>query len=144
VAVEMLDQENPREGLRRPAIESLRYWVAQERDNEYKLYDKLKMRSGNVVARKVMELSHKISATEAAQPATWQRLIENLNNSEVVLRELSAWHLELLVPAGYKINHPQSAPYGIASAPEAERLRAQAAWRQFIPPGSLPPAPKKK
>jgi hypothetical protein len=136
VALEMLDQDSPKEGLRRAAIQSLRHWMAQERDNEYKLFDKLKTRSGNIVARKVMELLHGITAAEAAQPATWQRLIENLNNSEVSLRELSAWNLEVLVPAGRKINYQ-------AAAPQAERVRAQAAWRQLIPPGSLPQAPKK-
>ena len=82
-------------------------------------------------------------AAEQMQPATYQRLIENVNNSEVALRELSAWNLEVLVPAHRKINYSASAPYGIASAPQAERLRAQAAWRQAIPPGTLPMAPKK-
>jgi hypothetical protein len=118
--------------------------MAQERDNEYKLFEKLKASSGTVVARKVMELLHGISAADARQPATWQLLIENLDNREVSLRELSAWNLELLVPAARKIDYPPSAPFGIAAAPQDERRNAQAAWRLLIPPGSLPKTPKKK
>jgi hypothetical protein len=144
VALEMLDQDNPKERLRRSAVESLRYWMAQERDNEYMLFDKLKASSSNVVARKVMELLHGISAADAGQPATWQRLIENLDNPEVSLRELSAWNLELLVPWGRKIDYPPSAPFGIASAPQVDRRHAQAEWRKLIPPGNLPKTPKKK
>jgi hypothetical protein len=144
ILLEMLDQDNPRERLRRSAVESLRYWMAQERDNEYKLFEKLKASSGTVVARKVMELLHGISAADARQPATWQLLIENLDNREVSLRELSAWNLELLVPAARKIDYPPSAPFGIAAAPQDERRNAQAAWRLLIPPGSLPKTPKKK
>ncbi len=135
--LEMLDQENIRDGMRRYAIYSLRYWMAQERDNEYQLYDALRAQSNKIVAKKIMELLHGISTTDAGMPATWQRLIDDLDNEVVALRELSAWNLEVLVPAGRKYNYS-------ASANQGARRFAQSQWRQLIPPGALPPAPKKQ
>jgi hypothetical protein len=52
-------------------------------------------------------------------------------------RELARWHLVRLVPEGASIKYD-------AAAPEAERLQAIAEWRRLVPPGELPPPPKKK
>jgi hypothetical protein len=135
--LEMLDQENKSDGMRRYAIYSLRYWVAQDRDNEYLLYDALRAQFSKVVAKKIMELLHGISTTDAGMPATWQRLIDDLDNEVVALRELSAWNLEILVPEGRKINYS-------ASANQITRRNGQNQWRILIPPGQLPKAPKKQ
>ena len=144
VPLEVLDQDNVPDFLRRTAIYSLRYWIAQERDNDYRLYDALRERQRNIVARKVMELLHGITTAEMGHPATWQRLIDDLDNSVMALRELSAWNLEVLVPtAAKKINDNPNPRYS-ASAPQEQRRATMAAWRTFIPPGRVPEPPKKQ
>ncbi len=134
VALEQLANDVVPDALRKAAIYSLRHWMRQERDNEYKLFEALRESYKKVVARKIMELLHGISATDAAEPATWQRLIDDLDNPVVALRELSAWNLEILVPAGQKIGYS-------ASADQVRRRATQAQWRQLVPPGQLPAAP---
>lgn len=135
VPLEILDQEKADEGLRRVAIVSLRYWIAQERDNDYKLYEALREQYKNKnIARKILELLHGMSSADQNEAANWQRLIDDLDNSNIVLRALSSWNLNVLVQAGNKI------PYA-AAAPQADRRRAQAQWRALIRPGRLPPTP---
>jgi hypothetical protein len=134
--VEYMDKEDVQlADLRRTAVYALRNWMAQGLDNEYQVYQAF-MPYKRVVAKKIMELLHGTTQKEAAIPATWQRLINDLNNPVLPLRELSAWNLEILVPAGGKL----AAAYS-ASLPEAQRQAIQAAWRQVIPPGQLPPQP---
>jgi hypothetical protein len=136
VPVEVLNQDSTSDDLRRTAIYSLRYWIALERDNEYKLYKVLREHfKGKAVARKVLELLHGISTAEGNDAATWQRLIDDLDNPVLALRALSAWNLDMLVPAGRKIAY---SPAG----PQEMRHAAQAQWRKLIPPGNLPPAPE--
>ena len=53
------------------------------------------------------------------------------------VRELAHWHLDRLAPAGQKIAYD-------AAADEAARHKAAEQWRALIPPGQLPPPPKKE
>ena len=62
--------------------------------------------------------------------------MESLNNPHLAVRTLAHWHLVRLVPAGKEI------PYD-AAAPAEDRRAAFQRWRDLIPPGQLPPEPKK-
>ncbi len=142
--LDMLNGEQTTSDLRQTAIFILRHWMAQGRDNEYEIYDALtkQKRYSKVVARKLMERLHGVSQKDAANPATWQWLIDDLNNPELLLRELSAWNLANRNVPGSK---DLVAGY-TATLPEPQRRAIQNAWRNLIPPGQLPPAgaPMKK
>ena len=136
--LELLDSESAKPDVRRAALSTIVHWKAQQRDAEYQIFKLLQAQQTNVVARKIMELMHGLPPEDLGKPATWQKLIDDLNNPVIALRELSAWQLESLVPAAAKrINENDKTRYS-ASAPEAQRMQSMAAWRNFIPPGSLP------
>jgi hypothetical protein len=139
VPLELLDRENTNlefEDLRRTALYSLLHWLPLERDNEYRVFDALRAQYKPIVARKVMELLHSMPPEEREKSATWQRLIDDLDNPVVILRALSAYQLELALPkAAQRIN--QKLMYTPA-APPGVRRAAMAAWRDEIRPGSVP------
>jgi hypothetical protein len=138
--LEALDQSKYPD-MRAAAVESLRYWVALARDNDYKLFDLLKEKYKSKQAEIIMEMMHNFSGAELRRPERYELLIDYLVNSNLVIRELGAWHLYRLVPAG------QGIPYA-ADADSRLRDSAAAAWRGLIPSGQLPPTkaptPKKK
>jgi len=84
-----------------------------------------------------MWLMHGLSKAELADPAKYGVLIEFLNNSNPIVREMAGFRLYQAVPMG------RSIPY---SAWDTDDLRRAAMdhWRVVIPPDSLPMAPKKK
>ncbi len=133
--LEALDQEKHQE-TRMTAIETLRQWIALSRDNDYQLYDALKRKYKTSEAGIIMTLLHSISEREVATPETYESLIAYLDNPHLLIRELGAWHLYLLVPAGRGIRYSAAADAGV-------RRQAQQEWRNLIPPGQLPPQPKK-
>lgn len=133
--VEALNQEKLGD-LRLSAHEALRNWISLSRDNDYKLYDLLKTRYKAKEAGDIMELLHYFSAEQLKRPERYEVLIDNLDNSNLVIRELSHWHLVSLVPQGRKIRYS-------AAMDSIQRQQAQAEWRLLIPPGQLPPAPQK-
>src|SRR5262249_9428100 len=114
--------------VRQAAMESLRNWTASARDNDYKLFAALKEKYKGKEAEIIMDLMHKFSDAELRRPGLYELLIDYLVNSNIVIRELGAWHLYTIVPQGRNI------PYS-ASADSATRERAEAAWRALIPPG---------
>lgn len=73
---------------------------------------------------------------ERQRPATYQLLIEGLKHSKLLVRELSYWHLVRMAPAGRSIAYD---PTGTPEAIDA----GVAQWRELIPAGQMPPAPKK-
>ncbi len=136
--LEALDQSKLPD-LRTFAHDALRDWIATSRDNDYKLFELLKQKYKNKEAEIIMEMLHGFSEAEIRRPERYELLIDYLVNPNLVIRELGAWHLYKLVPAGKNI------PYS-AAADSQTRARAEAAWRSLIPPGQLPPAlaPMKK
>jgi hypothetical protein len=122
--------------VRQSAIEALRYWVGNSRDNPYRVYDELKKRYSPVEAENLVALLHTFSAEALARPETYTTLIDQLSSTRLPLRELAAWHLYQLVPEARK-----RIPWSATAAPEALQ-RTHAAWRELIPPGKLPPQPK--
>ncbi len=135
----LLDQleQKQSEEARALAVETLRHWVAADRDNEYKLFELLKAKYRAIEAENMVSLLHDFSPKDQANPDTYDLLINYLNHPQLPLRELAWGQLMRLAPAGQKI------PYS-ASADPAARQQAQARWRALIPANQLPPpAPKK-
>jgi hypothetical protein len=130
--LEALDQSKLAD-VRLRAIEALRNWVAASRDNDYKLYNLLKAKYKGKEPEIIMEMMHSFSEAERRRPERYELLIDYLVNPNLVIRELSAWHLYQLVPAGKHI------PFA-ADADSSVRERAEAQWRALIPQGQLPPA----
>src|SRR5262249_43959878 len=65
--VDALDQKDARD-LRREATIALTSWIANSRDNDYKLFDYLRTRFKEKDAEKIMELLHPFSPTDLARP----------------------------------------------------------------------------
>jgi hypothetical protein len=122
--------------VRRESIRILQLSIASSRNGDYKLFNLLKTKYDYTEGKAniIMDLLHNTYLAEKAQsrPETFETLIEYLDSKDQIIRELSAWRLYQLVPAGRDI------PYA-AVADSAIRQKAQAAWRKLIPPGKLPP-----
>lgn len=88
-------------------------------------------------AKNLIHLFNGVEKEKLRQPETYELLIDSLNHPKMAGRELARWHLVRLVPDGKSIAYD-------AAAPEAERTQSIAAWRKLVPPGELPPPPKKK
>ncbi len=132
--LEQLEQEAAPD-LRGVAVVVLRNWIAVGRDHEYKVYDLLKTKYRSVEAESIVSLLHDFSAKDLMNPDTYDLLIHNLDHPQLPVRELAAWHLYTIVPAGQKIRYS-------AAADAAARRQAQMSWRALIPPGQLPPMMK--
>jgi hypothetical protein len=121
--------------VRNTCIEVLRGWIALRRDNAYELLDILKKRySKGGAAQKIVELLHYLPKQRLDDPLTYETLIDDLANPLLPIRELSAWHLYRIAPAGQKINYsPTASP--------AAWTAAQNQWFILIPRGQLPRPP---
>jgi hypothetical protein len=130
--------------IRGLCLQALQQWIAWNRDQDYQLLKAIrtshpKTVSVKIMSVKIMELFHGISTDDASKPATYQQLIENLNNDVLPIRTLSHWHLVNLAPAGGKILYDPAMP-------QDRRQLAVGEWKDLIPPGQLPRAgpPMKK
>ncbi len=118
------------------AIECLTQWIAVSRDNDYKLSEAIRQRMKANEADTFMTLLHGYSAEKASRPETYEYLIERLGHVQLPIRELAAWNLYRLAPAG------QAIPWDATDATKRDRAYQQ--WLKLIPPGKLPPTPKTK
>jgi hypothetical protein len=117
--------------IRKTAVVALRHWIGVRASRDEKLYSLLTEDLGwrKPEAETVMQLLH--SPFSPNQPETYETLIRYLGHRRQAVRELAHWHLVRLAPIGAEI------PFD-ASAPEAERAKAIAAWKKLIPAGELP------
>lgn len=130
--IERFDQDTTTPDFRVTCVDILRRWIALKRDNAYVLLDQLKKRYNKPgAALKIVELLHYPSRQQLDDPLTYENLIEGLNNPVLPIRELSAWHLYFLVPAGRKIAYSPTAPPMVREA-------AQNAYFSIVPRGQLP------
>jgi hypothetical protein len=127
--LEVLNQDKA--DLRQTAVETLYLWIGASRNNDYKLYEKLKERLNETDATIAMSLLHGVTEQAASQPETYQLLIGNLVHPQMAIRELTRWNLYALVPAGANI------PYDAADP--VNREVAHKKWQQLVPPGKMPP-----
>lgn len=133
---EVFAQDNTPMLIRGQCLMTLQHWLALERDHDYVLLDAVKKQvNKKTPSIKIVELFHYISTEDARRPATYQHLIEGLNNDLLPIRTLSHFHLLNLAPSGGAI------PYDPAM-PRPMREAAVAEWTRLIPPGQLPPQPK--
>ena len=111
------------------AIQTMQNWIAVGRDNEYKLFDQLKVHFKLNESEKMMELLHGFANPDL--------LVDYLNNSNLVIRQMA--HMNLLsilpkdiLPKGLSISYnPMMEP--------AQRVEAQRAWRDLLRPEAKPP-----
>jgi hypothetical protein len=126
------DKERP--DVRAATIETLRYWTASSRDNDYKLLAALKEHYSRIESERIVARLHYFPAAALHQPETYGTLIDELQSKRLAIRELAAWHLYQLVPEARK-----TIPF------DAARLdalgQADAAWRALVKswPGHIPP-----
>jgi hypothetical protein len=121
--------------MRKSAVIALRHWIGAAPGRDEKLFGVLRGEAGysKAEAEAVMQLLH--SPFNPEQPETFEALIAYLKHSRMAVRELAAWHLYRLAPAGRDIAYN-------AAAPAAERNKAADEWKKLIPSGELPPRPK--
>ncbi len=119
------------------AIVVLRHWLGREPGQIKKLIEAAKEKKVAAAnARTLLQLLLGFDAHAQHEPQTYELLIDLLGHSQLPFRELAHWHLVRLAPAGRNIAYD-------AAAPAARRQQAIDSWRGLIPPGQLPPEPKK-
>jgi hypothetical protein len=129
------NEEKP--GVPADAVATLRAWIADGPDNDYKLVDALKKGGYTAIeADNILKLLHYLTPQEAARRETYQYLILNLTNRRIALRQLASSQLYFLaesVAAGI--------PYS-PSDPPRQREAAQQRWLRVLQAGGLPPRPR--
>lgn len=126
-----------RADVRVAAINVLRHWIGQSIENDLQLYTFLR-KEWNYTAEQaeiVAQLLHGFKEADRDRPETYETLIEYLRHRKRSVRELARYHLHRYVIAGRKI------PYDASYSPE-QLDKAVKAWKELIPDGKLPPAPK--
>jgi hypothetical protein len=132
----LADEKHP--DVRVAALDALRFWLADGRDHDLTLYARAAKRFSERQADILLPLLlFNYSPKEMGRPDTYQDLIDLLINPNVAIRQVAAWHLYQVAPAGQKIAYDPAGD-------RAQLARAQQEWRTLVPRGQLPPAPPKK
>jgi hypothetical protein len=132
----LADEKHP--DVRVAAIDALRFWLAEGQGHDLLLYARAAKRFSERQADILLPLLlFNYSPAELNRPDTYQDWIDLLINSNLAIRQVAAWHLYQVVPAGQKIAYN-------AAGDRAQLERARQEWRALIPRGQLPPAPAKK
>lgn len=119
------------------AVRVLRHWIGRAQGQDLKLYKALQKKGYSAAhADMIVNLLHTPGPKELNRPALYEALIAYLGHEKLPIRELAAWHLERLVPAGKDIDYD-------AADPKAERDEAIKKWKELIPEGKLPPKVEK-
>lgn len=115
------------------SVIALRHWIGRAEGQDQKLYEALlKKGYSEKSATMVMNLLHSFSDRQKASPATYETLIDLLQDENPAIRQLANWHLTRLVPKGQDIKFN---PLGTAE----ERQAGHKKWMELIPAGKLPP-----
>ncbi|MBA4067748.1 MAG: hypothetical protein C0501_29420 [Isosphaera sp.] len=111
----------------------MRHWLGRGRGYDQRLYEVLVAGRGYTPAQAqtVVQLLFGFTAGEVGEPETYEVLIDYLAHEKPAIRNLAAWHLVRLAPAGKAIPFNPS-----GTAADAEACRA--AWKKLIPAGTLP------
>jgi hypothetical protein len=117
---------------REAAVPVLRHWIGTGPGQDQALFQALQKEKGYkpVQAATVVQLLHGFSAEDLRQLETFEALIAYLESEKPAVRELAAWQLNRLTPAGKDIKYD-------STAPAAERAKAAAAWRKLLDDGKL-------
>jgi len=115
------------------AVSVLRHWLGRDVGQDQSLYQYFRDRRFTPAeAETAITLLHGFTAQEQQQPETFDVLIEYLLHERPLIRNLAAWHLRRLAPAGKNI------PFLPNATPE-QMQQGYNAWRKLIPVGKLPP-----
>ncbi len=123
--------------VRDAAVQALRAWIGRGPGQDRKLYDFLQKEKNFSKAHAgiALELLHSFGEDDLAKPETYEVLIAYLRHEQPAIRELAAWQLYRLVPAGKDIAYD---PTGGRDGLE----QAYKAWKKLVPSGQLPPRPR--
>lgn len=116
------------------AIRVLRHWIGRGPGQDQKLYQAL-IDGGHfkpVDAETALQLLHSFDQNDRASPATYETLLDYLEDERLLIRALANWHLVRLVPEGRQFKYNPTAD-------KKDREQAVKEWRKLIPPGKLPP-----
>jgi serine/threonine protein kinase len=109
------------------------YWLAREPDHEQMLYDACVERFVNrKQAEVILELMHDLSLNERYSPDRREALIVGLKDKNLVIRELCAYALYSLFPAGAGISYDPAGP-------STQLEDAYEAWQKLNQEGKLIP-----
>ncbi len=116
---------------------ALRHWIGREPGQDMKLYEGLMKTGGmsEIQADTVLHLLHDFPRESLDRPEVYETLIDYLNNDLLAIRGLAYWHLSRMAPEGTKFGYSPLDP-------KETRDKAIAKWKEFIPPGKLPPKRK--
>jgi hypothetical protein len=118
-----------------------RHWIGRSPGQAQKLYETLISPVHGYTpthARIIMQLLFGFSADDLRFPETYEVLIEYLTHDMAAIRNLAAWHLIRLVPAGKSIGYKPGST-------KAECEPVYRAWKKLVPTGQLPaPTPPEK
>lgn len=113
-------------------ITVLRHWLGRCPGHDRKLYDAIVADGAPPAhANTVMQLLFGFAAAELSQPETYEVLVEYLRHDRPSVRNLAAWHLHRLVPAGKAI------PFS-PTADKAAIDKTYQAWQKLLPAGQVP------
>jgi len=119
--------------VREIGVRALRHWIGRTQGQDLKLYNALQKKGYSPAhAEMIVNLLHTPGPTELSRPSLYEALIAYLGHEKPAIRELAAWHLYRLVPAGKDIVYDPAAP-------KADRDAAIKEWQTLIPEGKLPP-----
>jgi hypothetical protein len=132
-------ESNKHSNQRLVAIEALRHWIGRKAGQDAALARFLvrEEKYSPEHATTVLHLLHSYGQKAIEDPLTYEVLIADLQHDKLPIRELAAWHLYRLASAGRDI------PYDPAATKE-KREETVKRWKQLVPRGELPPAPKRK
>jgi hypothetical protein len=140
LAVRLLEDPDHTE-VRRAAAHSLRAWLARDARNEDTLRELLRARIDPPQrASDVQRLLHPFPADTVSNRAKWSQVTKDLfdlmNDSNVALRDLAAWHLaEIARVAGIR-----ELPLFDAGAPAEARSRVVREWQRMLAGGPRAPS----
>jgi hypothetical protein len=113
-------------------ITVLRHWLGRCPGHDRKLYDAIVADGAPPAhAKTVMQLLFGFAPAELTQPETYEVLVEYLRHDRPSVRNLAAWHLHRLVPAGKAI------PFS-PTADKAAIDKTYQAWQKLVPAGQVP------
>lgn len=121
-------------------ITILRHWLGRGPGHDQKLYSLLTSPAQGYSAahaKTILQLLFGFTPDDLKQPETFEVLIEYLRHEQRAVRNLAAWHLVRLAPAGKPVEFK---PNGTPEEAEAEYK----AWKKRIPAGTLPQPGKKE
>jgi hypothetical protein len=111
--------------IRYTAIDTLKYWMSYERDNEYLLHDQLlATRYTPIEAKSLMWLFHDLTDEQLNERGIMDTLIDYLVAPKLVIRDLAHSNLIRRIPEGLKIGYS-------AVAPADQRARGRDQWHKF-------------